>query len=114
MPGPSVELLWWDGCPSTEKARRELHDALAELGLSHVEIVETEMRTDADAAAAGFAGSPTVLVDGEDVDPPGTDEPVGLSCRVYRRGDGGVAPTPDPDAVRGALRQALARKEVKR
>jgi len=34
------------------------------------------------------------------------DEPTGLTCRVYRRRDGRVSPTPDPADVRDALRAA--------
>ncbi len=30
---PHVELLWWEGCPSTERALTELRATLAELGL---------------------------------------------------------------------------------
>ena len=53
----------------------------------------------------GFVGSPTVRVDGRDVQPPG-DEPVGLTCRVYRRRDGRISPTPDPHDLAEALRSA--------
>jgi hypothetical protein len=114
MPGPDVELLWWEGCPSTARARGVLRDALDELGLNGVPVRETEIRTDDDARADGFVGSPTILIDGEDIDPPGPDEPTGLSCRVYRRRDGRVSPTPDPDDVRDALRRALVREEMNR
>ena len=73
----------------------------------------TEICTDDDAGERGFVGSPTILVQGQDVAPP-SDEPVGLNCRVYRRRDGSVSPTPDPDDVREALRRAVAFKEVTR
>ena len=106
---PTVELLWWEGCPSTERAIAELRQALSDLGLDGVEVRTREIVTDADAADARFLGSPTILVDGVDVVPIGDDEPVGLSCRVYRRRDGRYAPTPDPDDLRDALRQTLAR-----
>jgi hypothetical protein len=46
-------------------------------------------------------------VDGRDVQPPDPAEPAGLTCRVYRRRDGRVSPTPDPADVRDALREAL-------
>ena len=106
---PTVELLWWDGCPSTQRARADLRAALLEVGLGHVEISEHQIATDADALEAGFLGSPTILVDGADVAPLPGDEPAGLSCRVYRRRDGRYGPTPDPDDLRDALRASLAR-----
>jgi hypothetical protein len=46
--------------------------------------------------------SPTIRIDGVDVQPPG-EEPVGLTCRVYHRRDGRISPTPDPADVRDAL-----------
>jgi hypothetical protein len=46
---------------------------------------------------------------------PDPDEVVGLACRVYRRRDGRIAPTPDPDDMRDALtRAAFAQKEEAR
>ena len=74
----------------------------------------TEVASDDEARASRFPGSPTILIDGRDVVTPGPDEPVGLTCRVYRRRDGRISPTPDPDDVRAALRRALALQEVAR
>jgi hypothetical protein len=37
-----------------------------------------------------------------------TDEPAGLTCRVYRRRDGRVSPLPDRADVRDALAERLA------
>ena len=67
MRTPELELLWWEGCPSTERALAELRDALAELGLDGAEIRLREIRTDDEAVQARFAGSPTILIDGDDV-----------------------------------------------
>lgn len=108
MRGPDIELLWWAGCPSTEKALRELQAALQDAGISNTAVRMTEIRTEHQARERAFAGSPTILVDGEDVAPPG-DEPVGLNCRVYRRRDGTVSPTPDPEALLEALLRTRGR-----
>jgi hypothetical protein len=80
---------------------------MAELGLDP-EAVEVR-RVDTEEAAEGerFAGSPTIRVNGADVQPPGPEEPIGLSCRVYRRRDGSVSPLPDPADVRDALAAAI-------
>jgi hypothetical protein len=70
-----------------------------------LEVVEIE--TESDAARESFPGSPTIRIDGDDIQPPG-ENPIGLSCRVYRRADGGVSPLPDPAEIRAALRAARA------
>lgn len=103
-----LELLWWEGCPSTERALAELRDALADVGLGDAEIRMREIDTDAEAEQAGFRGSPTILIDGEDFAGADGDD-IGLGCRVYRRRDGRISPTPDPDDLREALKQAAAR-----
>ena len=108
----NVELLWWEGCPSTERALEEVREALSELGLSHVEVHTREILTDDDAREAGFVGSPTILIDGVDLVPAAAEEHIGLSCRVYRRRDGRVTPIPDPDDLREALQRAAERAEV--
>lgn len=108
----NVELLWWEGCPSTEGALEAVREALSELGLSGVEVHTREVQTDDDARASGFVGSPTILIDGEDLVPAAANEQIGLSCRVYRRRDGRVSPIPDPDDLREALARAAQRAEV--
>jgi hypothetical protein len=107
--GLTVELLWWEGCPSTERALVELRAALDGLGLPG-EVAMREIRTDEEAEAARFAGSPTILIDGvelmEALGRGGGDEPAGLNCRVYVRRDGRMSPTPDPEDLREALKGA--------
>jgi hypothetical protein len=110
---PEVELLWWAGCPSTERAIDELRSAMQTAGLEAADLKVTEIKTDEDADVAGFLGSPTVRIDGEDLAPAGPGDVVGLSCRVYRRRDGRISPTPDPDDLLDALRAAQG-KEVTR
>jgi hypothetical protein len=95
-----VELLYFDGCPSHERllptVRRLAADAGAELALRRVE-------TPAAAEAMRFLGSPTVRVDGADIEP-GADARAdfGLKCRLYRF-DGGQSPTPPEEWLRAAL-----------
>ena len=100
-----VELLFWAGCPSHPRALADLREALAAAGLDPGCVIVREVETDADAAGERFVGSPTIRIDGVDVQPL-EDEPTGLTCRVYRRRDGRISPTPDPadllDAVRAA------------
>lgn len=105
-----VELLYWPGCPSHHKALAELSAAMREMALDPSTIIVRELNTDADAEREQFVGSPTVRIDGIDVDPPSAAEhPIGLACRVYRRRDGRVAPTPDPADLRESLGRAAVR-----
>jgi len=110
----NVELLWWEGCPSTERALTAVREALTDLGLDGVEVRMQEIKDDGDAEETRFVGSPTILIDGVDLVPVAANEQIGLSCRVYRRRDGRVSPIPDPDDLREALRIAAERAEVKR
>jgi hypothetical protein len=107
LPDPRVELLWWEGCPSTPETRALLERVLAEEGLDPAGIEMIEIETEADAERGTFVGSPTVRVGGVEV-APAPEEPFGLTCRVYRLRDGGVSPVPDPEDVRDAIR-AVAR-----
>jgi hypothetical protein len=73
--------------------------------------IEPEIRlvevADPDAAVElRFLGSPTVRVDGVDVEP-GAEErqDFALACRIYRS-EGGVAEQPDETWVRDALTEA--------
>ena len=117
-PTPTVELLWWEGCPSTQRALSELRDALADVGLHSEEVRMREIRTDEEAEAAEFTGSPTILIDGIELmaalGREGDDEPAALNCRVYVRRDGRMSPTPDPLDLRDALRAAVGTDDPER
>src|SRR2546425_7795640 len=93
---PNIELLWWSGCPSWPTALDELRAVVDEAGLDPDAIETREVPTEATAEQERFVGSPTIRIDGEDVKPPDEQEPVGLTCRIYRLRDGRVSPTPDP------------------
>ena len=102
---PRVELLWWEGCPGWEQALALVREEMRALGLDADSVEVREVRTDDDAARSEFVGSPTVRVDGRDVQPP-QGEPAGLTCRVYRLRDGRISPLPDRRDVRESLEAA--------
>lgn len=105
MRRPRVEILYFDGCPNHEPARALVERVAAELQLeAAIELVEV---VDPDAAAdLRFLGSPTIRVDGRDVEP-GADErhEFVLSCRLYRS-ERGLAGQPDETWIRDALNEA--------
>jgi hypothetical protein len=108
---PKVELLWWPGCPSHDRALADLRAAVNELGLNPDGVDVVRIDTEEDAAREGFPGSPTIRVDGDDLLPSGPDEPAGLTCRMYRLRDGRASPTPDPADLREALAAAIHPRE---
>jgi hypothetical protein len=77
-------------------------------GLDPDRLEVREIRTDETAEREGFAGSPTIRVDGDDIQDPG-DQPIGLTCRVYRLRDGRISALPDRADLRDALRRAAGR-----
>ena len=103
---PKIEFLWWEECPSWDRALEMLREAMREEGLDPESVAMSEIETDGDAERNEFPGSPTIRIDGADFQPPSADAPRGLTCRVYRRRDGRASPLPDPQDLREALRKA--------
>jgi hypothetical protein len=103
----TVELLWWEGCPSYPETLTDLQRVLSEEGIE-AEVRRVEIESDEQARREQFPGSPTIRVDGEDIFPPEESEPYSLTCRVYQLRDGRISPTPDPEDLREALRRRAA------
>jgi hypothetical protein len=102
----TIELLWWEGCPSHPEALADLRRVLEEEHVTDpVRLVEVD--SDEQARAQRFPGSPTIRIDGEDAIAPSAGEPFSLTCRVYRLRDGRVSPTPDVEDLRAAVRRSL-------
>lgn len=98
-----VELLYFEGCPSYEALLPELRALLAEEGIA--EAVELrQVGTIEDAERERFLGSPTVRVDGADVEPGAAErQDFGMKCRLYRS-DAGLGHLPPQHWIRAALR----------
>jgi hypothetical protein len=105
---PVIEVLYTQDCPHYRETLAMVERVRAELG------VDAELRTTliADRAAAErarFPGSPTVRVDGHDVEPgsePATEYLLG--CRLYRL-EHRFAGQPEERWVRDALLRAAGR-----
>jgi mercuric ion transport protein len=97
-----IQLLSFPGCPNVPEARKRLSDALADLGMPE-EFEEIDV-TDAacDPALVGW-GSPTILIDGRDVE--GAQPSSTASCRLYRS-TAGLSGVPSEVAIRSALERA--------
>ncbi len=95
-----IEVLYFDGCPSRERllptVQRLAEQTGARLELRAVETLKP-------AESERFLGSPTVRVNGQDVDANASERTdYGLKCRLYR--DGGThSTTPPEEWIRAAL-----------
>jgi copper chaperone CopZ len=79
----NVEILYFEGCPSHEPAVELVRTTAAAIGLNP-QITQTEISGEEDAVANRFLGSPSIRVDGEDIDPSAHDRvDFGFSCRLY-------------------------------
>src|ERR1035441_2314236 len=79
-----IELLHFDGCPNHEALLPRLRKLLAHAGIP-AEIDFRRVTGDDEAQRERFLGSPTVRVDGHDIEPDAelrTD--YGMKCRLYR------------------------------
>lgn len=98
-----IEFRYWEGCPSHPEAMELLREVLRERGID-AEVEVREVTTQEDAEALRFPGSPTILVDGRDIDPEGAAKRAALNCRIYRLSDGSPSPVPSRDQLEAALR----------
>ena len=97
-----IDFLFWRDCPSHPEARELLRDVLQERGVD-AEIVEREVLTQEEAEELAFPGSPTIRIDGRDVDPAGAGSRPALTCRIYHLPDGRVSPVPSREQLEEAL-----------
>jgi hypothetical protein len=99
-----IEVLYVPGCPNYQPALDRVQRALAAEALAE-EIHQVRVNTLAEAKALLFPGSPTIRVNGVDVEPQPNSVP-GLACRLYADRSG----VPSQEAVRTAISQAKGRE----
>ena len=98
-----IEFLYWSDCPSHPEARKRLGEVLDELGLQ-AQVEEIEVLADEEAERLAFPGSPTIRVNGVDVDPEGASQMgTALTCRVYILKDGRYSPVPSKEMIHRAF-----------
>ena len=105
---PVIEVLYVQDCPHYPATLALVERVRAELGID-AELRPTLILDQAAAEQAGFPGSPTVRVDGQDVElgsEPVTEYVVG--CRLYRL-EHRFAGQPEEHWIREALLEAAGR-----
>ena len=105
-----IELLYFDGCPSYAAFLPRLRALLADEGVD-AEVELRRVETSEAAEGERFLGSPTLRIEGADVDPGAADRTdYGFKCRLYRT-DAGTAHVPPDDWVRAALERVRGASE---
>ena len=98
-----IEVLYFGGCPSWRRAWAVLGEVLAE-ARCEASVRLRDVTTMAPEDLAGFAGSPTIRVDGVDLF--GYDGPAVMACRRYE--DNGGQGWPSREALRTRLDAAAS------
>ncbi|MBI5103913.1 MAG: hypothetical protein HZB46_02790 [Solirubrobacterales bacterium] len=101
-----IELLYFEGCPGHEAFLPHLRGLLERAGVD-VPVEQRRVESDAAAQAERFLGSPTLRIDGVDVDPGSAErDDYGLKCRLYATDDGLRGTPPDAWVVAAVERAA--------
>ncbi len=96
-----IEILYFPGCPNHEPTVNLAREVLGDLGLE-AEIREVAVETSEDAEAQRFVGSPTVRVNGKDIQLEAENRTeFALSCRIYA-----TSGVPAKELLMEALREA--------
>lgn len=95
-----IEVLYFEGCPNYPPAIDRIKTILGQEGLA-MEVFEIEVKDESAAKKLNFFGSPTIRVNGLDIEAEmrNTKE-TGFACRRYA---GGV---PSDEMIRSALKEA--------
>ena len=120
MPGPGtggsetereamkIEVLYIEGCPNHRPALERVVSVLQESALS-LAVTEIPVGSVEQAKTLGFLGSPTIRVNGADVEPEVESlSEFSYSCRTYTE-QGKLSGVPSQDLIRRAIHQALQR-----
>ena len=94
-----IELLIIPHCPGAEGARQLLRNVLRNTGES---FTETEVKNMKQAEELHFLGSPTIQIDGRDIETDRRNDPASFSCRTYLHGDRLLCQVPE-QMLRDAL-----------
>ncbi len=100
-----IEILYFEGCPNYRPASELLLRVIRREAIS-ADVREIEVPNEAAAKELGFLGSPTIRVDGVDIEPASrTAQGTGLACRLY---PGGL---PSTELIQTALREAQGQRK---
>lgn len=101
-----IELLYFHGCHVYKIALENIKEVIKEKGLD-TEVDLKEIKNDKQALKDKFLGSPTVRINGVDIDPEAKIiNKYSMTCRLYLE-DGAVNELPSKKMIRQAIDKAL-------
>jgi hypothetical protein len=101
-----VEVLYIEGCPNHRPAVDLVTSVLAERGFPGA-VIEVPITSVEQVEALAFLGSPTIRVNGVDVEPAAEKlSEFSFSCRTYTE-QGKLSGVPSQNLIRRAIHQAL-------
>ena len=98
-----IELLSFRGCPNGGATQKLLQVALTDLGIRE-EVLLVDVENEQAAHRLNFLGSPSIHVNGQDIEPARRGDPPAFSCRIYRDQEGRLTGVPPRQLVEAALR----------
>lgn len=99
----NVRFLYFSDCPNARPAHDLLKDVLREAAPG-AEIECIEIESDEQAVRYGFLGSPSIQIDGLDIEKERRNDPPYFGCRLYRA-EQGFAGIPPREMVLAALHE---------
>jgi hypothetical protein len=105
-----IEILYINGCPSIDQAKSVVESALKDLG-ADAELTIRVIKDEKEARENGFLGSPTILIDGQDIEPHRRYEKPVWGLRTYRTTQGEEKSVPPKSWVTAGILRALRNRD---
>jgi hypothetical protein len=95
-----LELQYFEECPNHMKMSNNINEATKSLE-DKIEIINVLVEDEETAKKVSFRGSPTLLINGEDIEGIPAPEEAALACRFYANG------IPSSDEIRKIIIQKI-------
>ncbi len=104
MPKTKIEFLYFQGCPTYKKTLKDLQDIIKQNKLD-VDLVKIKVKSDTEAQSFRFLGSPTIRINGVDIEPAAKESnDYKFACRIYRTPGGKSQGFPPKELIMKKLR----------
>ncbi|MHA1758174.1 MAG: DF family (seleno)protein [Promethearchaeota archaeon] len=106
-----IEFLYFEECPNYKKAYEVLESVLREENID-AEIKKIIVKTNKDAIYHRFLGSPSIRINGNDVEKSASQrDDYGMKCRLYNV-SGRFTGIPSYEMIKNAIKSNIIKKEI--